>query len=94
MNADYRGKGIDQLTDVIETVKKNPNDRRMIIAVWNPAGMSAVYRACVFLKGSVLWSIIMYVCMHSYKPKMLMKFCTGVYILLHVKSNRDTVFAP
>ena len=48
MNADYSGKGIDQLTDVIETIKKNPNDRRMIIAVWNPAGMSAVYRNAYF----------------------------------------------
>ncbi|KAL5516206.1 hypothetical protein EMCRGX_G001486 [Ephydatia muelleri] len=42
MNADYSGKGIDQLTDVIETIKKNPNDRRMIIAVWNPAACSTV----------------------------------------------------
>jgi len=28
--------GIDQLAQVIETLKKNPNDRRMIVSAWNP----------------------------------------------------------
>ncbi len=34
---DYRNQGIDQLAKVIETLKKNPNDRRMIVMAWNPA---------------------------------------------------------
>jgi len=29
-------KGIDQVTQVVETLKTNPNDRRMIISAWNP----------------------------------------------------------
>jgi thymidylate synthase len=29
------GKEIDQLTEVIERIKKNPNDRRIIISAWN-----------------------------------------------------------
>jgi thymidylate synthase len=29
--------GIDQLTNVINTLKKNPNDRRMIVSAWNVA---------------------------------------------------------
>lgn len=37
MHADYTGKGVDQLTEVIETIRKNPNDRRMIMTAWNPA---------------------------------------------------------
>lgn len=38
-NTDYTGKGTDQLTNVINTIKTNPNDRRMIISLWNPAGL-------------------------------------------------------
>ena len=28
--------GVDQLKDVIERIKNNPNDRRMIVSAWNP----------------------------------------------------------
>lgn len=28
--------GVDQLKDVIERIKKNPDDRRMIVSAWNP----------------------------------------------------------
>ncbi|XP_057336102.1 thymidylate synthase [Microplitis mediator] len=36
MHADYTGKGIDQLQNVIDTLRTNPNDRRMIMTAWNP----------------------------------------------------------
>ena len=32
----YDGNGIDQLKKVIETLKTNPRDRRMIVSAWNP----------------------------------------------------------
>ena len=35
-NSNYDGKGIDQLKKVIETLKTNPRDRRMIVSAWNP----------------------------------------------------------
>lgn len=35
-DTNYDGKGVDQLARVVETLKKNPNDRRMIISAWNP----------------------------------------------------------
>ncbi|KKQ27067.1 MAG: Thymidylate synthase [Candidatus Magasanikbacteria bacterium GW2011_GWC2_37_14] len=35
-NSDYSGQGIDQLKKVIESLKNNPNDRRMIVMAWNP----------------------------------------------------------
>lgn len=35
-DTDYTGKGIDQLKKLIETLKTNPRDRRMIVNAWNP----------------------------------------------------------
>lgn len=35
-NSDYAGKGIDQLQDIIERIKKDPYDRRLILTAWNP----------------------------------------------------------
>ena len=32
----WNGEGIDQLADVINRLKTNPNDRRMIVTAWNP----------------------------------------------------------
>lgn len=34
--SDYSEKGIDQLANVVNTLKKNPGDRRMIVSAWNP----------------------------------------------------------
>lgn len=36
MHADYTGMGIDQLKTVIDTIKTNPNDRRILMVAWNP----------------------------------------------------------
>jgi len=35
-DTDYTDKGIDQLSNLINTLKTNPNDRRMIVSAWNP----------------------------------------------------------
>ncbi|XP_071482306.1 thymidylate synthase-like [Diadema antillarum] len=34
--ADYTDQGVDQLAQVIETIKNNPDDRRIIMSAWNP----------------------------------------------------------
>lgn len=36
MHTDYSGQGVDQLSQVIHTIKTNPNDRRIIMSAWNP----------------------------------------------------------
>ncbi|KAI5739109.1 hypothetical protein M8J77_015080 [Diaphorina citri] len=39
MFTDYTGQGIDQLQNIINTIKTNPNDRRIIMCAWNPIDM-------------------------------------------------------
>jgi len=40
MNDNYQGQGVDQLKNVIETIKRNPNDRRMIMCAWNASDIN------------------------------------------------------
>ncbi|XWS40057.1 hypothetical protein CRYUN_Cryun18bG0108000 [Craigia yunnanensis] len=39
MHADYTCQGFDQLLDVINKIKNNPNDRRIILSAWNPSDL-------------------------------------------------------
>ena len=43
MHTDYSGQGVDQLAQVIHTIKTNPNDRRIIMSAWNPVGKGSSY---------------------------------------------------
>ncbi|XP_077884013.1 thymidylate synthase-like [Ictidomys tridecemlineatus] len=36
MDSDYSGQGVDQLQKVLDTIKTNPDDRRIIMCAWNP----------------------------------------------------------
>ncbi len=40
LNEDYFKKGIDQLKNVVEKLKSDPMDRRMIVSAWNPVQLS------------------------------------------------------
>lgn len=35
---DYKGQGVDQLADLIEKIKTNPSDRRLLLCAWNVSG--------------------------------------------------------
>ena len=37
-DTDYTGQGVDQLAEVIDKLKNNPYDRRIIMSAWNPSG--------------------------------------------------------
>jgi thymidylate synthase len=36
-NRGYSGWPVDQISEVLKTLKTNPNDRRMIVTAWNPS---------------------------------------------------------
>ena len=36
---DYQGGHIDQITQVIDQIKQNPNSRRLLVSAWNVAGV-------------------------------------------------------
>jgi dihydrofolate reductase/thymidylate synthase len=38
-NADYTGKGHDQLTELVKMLKTEPDSRRLIISAWNPPAL-------------------------------------------------------
>ncbi len=38
-DTDYSGQGVDQLRQVIDKIKNNPHDRRIILSAWNPAAL-------------------------------------------------------
>ncbi|MGO2358842.1 MAG: thymidylate synthase [Mesonia sp.] len=35
----WNGEEIDQIQDIVDTLKKNPNSRRMLVSAWNPSVM-------------------------------------------------------
>ena len=39
MHADYAGKGVDQVAEVLHKLKNKPDDRRIIMTAWNPADL-------------------------------------------------------
>lgn len=39
IHTDYTGQGYDQLQKVIDTLRTNPTDRRIIMSAWNPADL-------------------------------------------------------
>ena len=39
---DYDGGVIDQITNVVEQIKHNPDSRRMMVSAWNPAQVDAM----------------------------------------------------
>ncbi|MSU75225.1 MAG: thymidylate synthase [Candidatus Magasanikbacteria bacterium] len=36
-DTDYSGQGVDQLKQIVETIKKDPSSRRLLMLAWNPS---------------------------------------------------------
>lgn len=43
MHTDYTGQGVDQLKQLIHTIRTKPTDRRLILSAWNPAGIRVLF---------------------------------------------------
>lgn len=53
-DAKYNGKGLDQLTSVIESIKSDPHGRRHVVTAWNPADMKEIALPPCFLPGTLV----------------------------------------
>jgi dihydrofolate reductase/thymidylate synthase len=42
MHTDYIGQGVDQIAILIDQIKNNPTDRRIILSSWNPADLKSM----------------------------------------------------
>ena len=65
MHADYSGQGVDQLAQVIDKIKNNPTDRRIIMSAWNPAALPEMalppcHMFCQFFVANGELSCLMY----------------------------------
>ena len=46
---DYTGQGIDQLANLIDKIKTNPYDRRLLLCAWNVAGIFELKKKYFYL---------------------------------------------
>lgn len=49
-DADYAGKGVDQLKECIRKIRDDPTDRRIIMSAWNPKGWCPFATAIAMIK--------------------------------------------
>ena len=88
IHTDYSGQGVDQLQEVIDKIKSNPEDRRIILSAWNPIGMTVTHQ--------LSYSLVHYLLRDVYKIKKsdTSKFeCSGFVLHLskRCKSEWHTV---
>ena len=41
-DTEYAHRGMDQLAGIVETLKRNPSDRRMVVSAWNPVSIPSM----------------------------------------------------
>ena len=65
MHANYKGQGVDQLQQCIDTIRKDPNSRRIVMTAWNPSDLNEMalppcHMFCQFYVSNGELSCLMY----------------------------------
>ena len=86
MHADYSGQGVDQLRQCIEAIKRNPEDRRIVMTAWNPADLDKMalppcHMFCQFYVANGELSCL--VCIPTIKRVLFMLNFTAYYRLVN-----------
>lgn len=76
MHADYTGQGFNQLDDVIDKIKKRPDDRRIILSAWNPSDLKLMALPPCHIFAQVLDIVVSLSCVCPCF-NTLVNFCCG-----------------
>lgn len=79
MHADYTGQGIDQLANIIHTIKTNPTDRRIILSAWNPTDLKLMALPPCFLPGTLTLTERGYIPIEEVKDDDKLMSHTGIF---------------
>ena len=96
MHADYSGQGVDQLRQCIETIKRNPEDRRIIMTAWNPADLDKMalppcHMFCQFYVANGELSCLVCIPPHIGYTMMEQFQYMYVYVYIHVQALDDAL---
>jgi len=96
-HANYQNKGIDQLVNIIETIKSDPTSRRMILSAWNVSDLDKMalppcHSFCQFFVSEGKLSCLLY--QRSCDMGLGVPFNIASYALLLLLICRETNLKP
>lgn len=93
----YKGGTIDQITNVIETIRHNPDSRRMIVLAWNPADVDTMALPpchCLFQYYAINGRLSLQLYQRSADTFLGLPFNIASYALLLMMTSQVTGMTP